>query len=151
MRVLIPLVTWVGGALAAAVLLLSSPAWGDFKPLTRAEPIVRMVLQEAANEPFAGMVAIAGVAFDRMLDHRWPSSEHAVVYQLAQFTGMSIAFRQYSEAQITRARIAVAEAIIGTRPCGIILWYHTTDVNPSWRKRLTMKCQLGVHLFYGDE
>lgn len=133
------------------MMVLSNPAWGEFKPLTREEPIVRMVLQEAANEPFAGMVAIAGVALDRMLDRRWPSSEYAVVYQPAQFTGMGITLRQYSEAQITRARIAVAEAITDTRPCGTVLWYHTTDVSPSWRERLTFECQLGVHVFYGDD
>lgn len=133
-----------------ALMVFSNPAWGEFKSLTREEPIVRMVLQEAANEPFAGMVTIAGVAFDRMLDRRWPSSEHAVVYQSAQFTGMGIALRRYSEAQIIRARVAVAIAITGTRPCGTVLWYHTTDVIPSWRKRLAVKCQLGVHIFYGD-
>ena len=138
------------GLVLCAMVVLSGPAWGEFKPLTQAEPIVRMVLQEAANEPFAGMVAIAGVALDRMVDRRWPSSEHAVVYQPAQFTGMGIALRRYSEAQIIRARVAVAIAITGTRPCGTVLWYHTTDVTPSWRTRLAVKCQLGVHLFYGD-
>ena len=76
------------------MMVLSNPAWGEFKPLTREEPIVRMVLQEAANEPFAGMVAVAGVT---------------------------------------------------------VLWYHTINVSPSWRKRLALKCQLGVHLFYGDD
>ena len=138
-------------AIFCVMMVLSGPAWGEFKPLTRAEPIVRMVLQEAANEPFVGMVAVAGVALDRMLDRRWPSSEHAVVYQPAQFTGMGIALRQYSEAQITRARLAVAEAYLGTRPCGAVFWYHTTDVKPSWRERLAVKCRLGAHIFYGDD
>ena len=133
------------------LMVLSGPAWGDFKPLTRAEPVVRMVLQEGANEPFAGMVAIAGVAYDRVLDRRWPSSEWDVVYEPAQFTGMGIALRRYSQAQVTRARIAVAEAITGTRPCGSVLWYHTTDVSPTWSRQLTVKCQLGVHIFYGDD
>lgn len=139
-------------AIFIAMMSMVSPAWGDdFAPLTREEPIVRMVLQEAANEPLAGLVAIAGVALDRMVDRRWPSSEHAVVYQPAQFTGMGIKLRKYSEAQITRARHAVAEAILGVRPCGTVLWYHTDEVTPKWRTRLTVKCQLGAHIFYGDE
>ena len=137
-------------ALFCVIMAFSSPTWGDPNPLTRAEPIVRMVLQEAANEPFVGMVAIAGVAYDRMSDRRWPSSAHGVVYQPKQFTGMSIPLRNYSQAQITRARYAVLEAHLGTRPCGIVFWYHTTEVTPSWRKRLTMKCRLGAHIFYGD-
>ena len=127
------------------------PIRGEFKPLTRAEPIVRMVLQEAANEPFAGMVAVAGVAYDRMSDRRWPSSKWGVIYEFAQFTGMGIVLRRYSQSQITRARLAVVTAEMGTRPCGLVLWYHTTDVAPSWRERLVLKCQLGVHIFYGDD
>lgn len=133
------------------MMTLSSPAWGEFKPLTRAEPIVRMVLQEAANEPFAGMVAVAGVALDRIRDNRWPNTAREVIYFPAQFTGMGITLRKYSEGQIDKARTAVEIALSGTRPCGIVFWYHTTEVTPSWRKRLTMKCQLGVHIFYGDE
>ncbi len=132
------------------LMVLSNPAWGEFKPLTRDEHIVRMVLQEAANEPFAGMVAVAGVALDRIRDDRWPNTARDVVYSPAQFTGMGIALRSYSERQITRARLAVVTAERGTRPCGEVLWYHTTEVTPFWRKRLTVKCQLGSHIFYGD-
>lgn len=132
------------------MMMLSSPAWGEFKPLTRAEPIVRMVLQEAANEPFAGMVAVAGVALDRIRDNRWPNTAREVIYFPAQFTGMGITLRKYSEGQIDKARTAVEIARSGTRPCGKVLWYHTTEVKPSWRERLIVKCQLGVHIFYGD-
>ena len=134
------------------VLWVLPPAQGaGFKPLTRAEPIVRMVLQEAANESLAGMVAVVGVALDRIRDNRWPDNAHDVVYSPAQFTGMDIALRKYSERQIKTARIAVEIARSGTRPCGTVLWYHTTEVNPSWRKQMVMRCQLGAHLFYGDE
>jgi len=126
-------------------------ARADFKPLTRDEPVVRMVLQEGANEPFAGMVAIAGVAYDRAVDQRWPASVMGVVYEPAQFTGMDLSLRDYSQAQVTRARLAVVEAYLGTRPCGVVLWYHTDQVYPVWRKRLTVKCQLGAHIFYGDD
>ena len=131
--------------------LFPSVVWGDdFRPLTRDEPIVRMVLQAAANEPVAGMVAIAGVARDRVADSRWPSTKRGVVYQPAQFTGMDIPLRKYSKAQIITARLAVQQAREGVRPCGIVLWYHATYVSPSWRQELTLKCQLGIHLFYGD-
>ncbi len=136
--------------LAMTMAFCSQGLANDFKPLSRAEPIVRMVLQEAANEPFAGMVAVAGVAYDRVSDRRWPSSVRNVVYAPAQFTGMGIALRDYSRTQITRARIAVAEAVIGTRPCGTVLWYHTVDVSPTWSRQLTVRCQLGAHIFYGD-
>ena len=133
-----------------AMMALSGLSWGVFMPLTNAEPVVWMVLQEGANEPFAGMVAIAGVAYDRAGDRRWPSDLRDVVYEPAQFTGMSLPLRNYSQAQITRARLAVVEAYLGTRPCGTVFWYHTDQVYPAWREGLTVKCQLGVHIFYGD-
>jgi len=123
----------------------------EFKPLTRAEPVVRMVLQEAANEPFNALVAIAGVAFDRVSDNRWPSTDHGVIYQPRQFSGMGYRLHRYSHRQIGRARRAVQKARGGQRPCGTVLWYHRIDVSPKWRDRLVLKCQLGVHLFYGDE
>jgi len=123
---------------------------GEFKPITRAEVTVRMILQEAANEPLAGQVAAAGVALDRVKDRRWPSTIKKVIYQPAQFTGMHIGFRDYSKAQITQARLAVSLAESGTRPCGKLLWYHATQVDPSWHRVLSLKCQIGNHIFYGD-
>ncbi len=133
------------------VLATPATAGGDhFRPLTRHEPIVRMVLQEAANEPFIGMLAIAGVAIDRVRDRRWPSTSKKVVYQFAQFTGMGIKLRRYTRGQIIRARRAVTGASYGLRPCGKVLWYHTDKVKPSWRTEYRRVCQLGAHIFYGD-
>lgn len=145
---IIPLVAF---ALFALVLLLAYRPAAGAEPLTRDEPIVRMVLQEAANEPFAGMLAIAGVAFDRIDDRRWPATDRQVVYQRAQFTGMEIRLRRYSRDQIARARRAVAGAAFGFRPCGTVLWYHTNKVKPSWRHSYRLVCRLGAHLFYGDK
>lgn len=129
-----------------------------FKPLTRAEPVVRMVLQEAIHEPFAGLVAVAGVALDRVEDSRWPNTPAGVVYQgnhsrrTAQFTGMSIPLRDYSPDQITRARLAVGGAEVGHRPCGLVLYYHTTAVNPKWDyTKIEVACQIGNHIFYRDK
>lgn len=135
----------------ALVTVFSGPAEVGFTPITRAETIVRLILQEAANEPFAGMVAVAGVVYDRMSDRRWPSSAQGVAYQPHQFPGMDIPLRRYSQTQVTRARMAATEAYSGTRPCGVVYWYHTTGVTPSWRKRLALPCPLGAHFFYGDD
>lgn len=113
-------------------------------------PIVRMVLQEAANEPFEGKVAVAGVALDRMQDDRWPKTAKAVIMQPSQFTGMTIPFRRYTEVQIAVARNAVEVAEAGYRPCGRVLHYHTTDVDPKWNRDMILACQIGEHLFYSD-
>jgi N-acetylmuramoyl-L-alanine amidase len=110
-----------------------------------------MVLQEAAGEPFDGRIAVAGVAFDRIADRRWPDTAHRVIYQPYQFTGMSIPLRKYSQDQITQARIAVEAARAGVRPCGRVLWYHTNYVKPTWDyTKIEIHCQIGAHIFYGD-
>ena len=144
--------------LALMAVICSYGQVNAFKPLSRAEPVVRMVLQEAANEPLAGMVAVAGVALDRVADSRWPDTPVGVVYQgnrsrrTAQFTGMSITLRDYTPDQITRARIAVATAEVGERPCGRILYYHTTAVSPPWDyTKIEVACQIGDHIFYRDK
>lgn len=123
-----------------------------FKTLSDAEPVVQMVLQEAANEPLAGMVAVAGVALDRVSDRRWPNTTKRVIHQPYQFTGMWVAFRRYSRNQITKARIAVAVAEVGDRPCGEVLWYHTVWIKPKWNyNEIEIRCQRGNHVFYGDK
>lgn len=132
------------------VLGLSAPAQADHYKLR--DIVVAMVLQEAAYEPFAGMVAVAGVALDRAADPRWPNSRFGVVLQRAQFTGMGMPFGHFSRQQVIKARIAVAQAEIGSRPCGRVLWYHADYVSPSWSKskRLTVACKIGYHIFYQD-
>jgi spore germination cell wall hydrolase CwlJ-like protein len=122
----------------------------EFTPLTHTEPIVRMVLQEAANESLRGQAAVAGVALDRMSDSRWPETEHAVIYQSRQFTGMGLRLRDYSQTQITQARLAVDLARTGYRPCGRVLWYHAEYITPDWSFNLKKHCQIGLHIFYGD-
>jgi hypothetical protein len=142
---------WLAALLGAAGIFLSQctePAFA-FTPLTRAEPVVRLVLQEAANEPFDGQIAVAGVALDRVTAPSWPDTAHGVVYQRDQFTGMGLKLRHYSEAQITRARAAVIVARTGYRPCGHVFWYHNGDVNPVWDDNLDLHCRIGGHLFYG--
>ncbi len=133
------------------VVGLSFPVVGnEFEPLTRAEPVVRMVLQEANNEPFLGMVTVAGTAFDRLADKRWPNTIKRVIYQKAQYTGMALRLRNYSVTAIEEARTAVRLARAGVRPCGKVMWYHSTQVRPRWATALRRVCRIGNHNFYGD-
>ncbi len=141
-------------AIVSLLLLVSGPHLAEARnhPLTRAEPIARMVLQEANNEPFDGMVAVAGVAFDRISDPRWPNNAHDVVYQPYQFSGMSLRLGAYTVEQISTARFAVSLARLGSRPCGTsVFWYHTLQVYPVWAKQVVERCRVGNHIFYGDE
>jgi spore germination cell wall hydrolase CwlJ-like protein len=120
------------------------------------EPIVAMLLQEAANEPFVALVTIAGVALDRAEDPRWPNDVTRVIFQPWQFTGMRKPYKrpysEFSEKQIQRARWAVQLAVQGLRPCGgRVLWYHATYINrPARWPSMWESCRYGKHIFYGD-
>jgi N-acetylmuramoyl-L-alanine amidase len=134
-----------------SLLLSAVKISAEIKPLTRDEPLVRMVLQEANGEPFEGMVAVVGVALDRVIDRRWPDTIKEVVYQPWQFTGMRSKIGKYTNDQIELARFMVLIAKNNVRPCGRVLWYHRDDVEPSWAKRLEVACVIGRHIFYKDK
>ena len=124
----------------------------EFKPLTRDEPLVRMLLQEANNEPFMGMVAVAATAIDRAIDSRWPDTIRGVVYQPYQYSGMALKMGQYPPHQVERARLAIGVARFGTRPCGGgVFWYHTLAVSPSWDKKMVEACTIGNHVFFREQ
>ena len=140
---------------ASCIILLAqcgTPAYAEFKPLTRSEPVVRMVLQESNNEPFYGMVAVAGTAFDRRSDDRWPNTVKDVVYQPWQYEGMSIKLKNYSISDIELARTARRVASEGVRPCGKVTHFHATYIErpTTWPKKYKLVCQIGNHKFYGD-
>ena len=137
------------------IITIIQPAYAaeNFKPLTRSEPVVRMVLQEASDQPFVAQIAVAAVALDRVKDPRWPDTPKGVVYQSHQFTGMASKLRRYTHQQIQKARLAVWSAKVGIRPCGKgIYWYYSESIRaPSWTKRLSLRCVLGSQAFYADK
>ncbi len=139
-------------AYMAFMIVTVPPAHGHMNiPLSRAEPIVRMVLQEANNEPFKGMVAVGSTALDRIADSRWPDTAGGVVYQPYQYSGMALPLRKYTPDQVERARRAVHVARLGSRPCGSsVLWFHTLDVNPTWDAKMEVACVIGNHIFFRE-
>lgn len=49
--------------------------------------LAAMIYGEARGEPVDGQVAVAQVAMNRVVDHRWPDDVCSVVYQDRQFIG----------------------------------------------------------------
>jgi spore germination cell wall hydrolase CwlJ-like protein len=135
--------------LVACGLLLTSPSEA------RADVTLfeQMILMEAAYEPLMGRVAVAGVALDRVTDPRWPSSLHGVLTQRHQFSGLWVRPQiQFKLTQVIGARIALAMAEDGTRPCGPgVLWYHADYITaPLWTRKLEVACHIGRHIFYKE-
>lgn len=112
----------------------------------------RMVLQEAAYEPFAGRIAVAGVALDRRADIRWPMDMIDVLYQPRQFAGMHKPIPNYNRVLEEEAFLAVKIAELGYRPCGEgVYWYHADYIKPpKWTHKLKVACHIGQHIFYKE-
>ena len=144
-------VQWRADTSAMLATAFTAPGEDFIRPLSRDEPLVRMVLQEANGEPLLGMVSVAAVAIDRAASPGWPATVREVVYQPNQFTGMMISIKKYPLRDIRHARVAVHFAQRGQRPCGAAYWYHATWMAkpPTWAGRLRRLCVIGQHVFYG--
>ena len=131
---------------------------------TERECLAQAIYHEARGESSAGQLAVANVIVNRARSSRYPSSLCGVVYQNAnkgryqcQFTfacdgrddapGERQAWnRSVALAQKVYAEYALGEEI-GALP-GSALFYHTTNVRPSWSNTYTQVAQVGAHLFY---
>jgi len=74
-------IQWRADTSAMLASIATAPGEDFIRPLSRDEPVVRMVLQEANGEPLDGMIAVAAVAFDRVAAQGWPSTVREVIYQ----------------------------------------------------------------------
>lgn len=119
------------------------------------------IYHESRGEPIAGQYAVAEVTLNRTLSRKFPSSICGVVYQkhwnakrkeivyAFSWTGMSLTTNFHSAAWRQAREIARTVLTNGRKPTMQgALYYHNTDVKPSWsrhRKRLAI---IGHHIFY---
>jgi spore germination cell wall hydrolase CwlJ-like protein len=126
--------------------------------------LAQAIYHEARGESEAGQLAVANVIVNRARSGKFPSTLCGVVYQNAdkgyhrcQFTfacdgrddapGERRAWaRSAALAQDVYAEFALGEAV-GAVP-GSALYYHTTNVNPSWSNTYSAVAQIGSHIFY---
>lgn len=139
------------------------------KPIVEVDDLTALVLHEARGESAKGMLAVAGVALDRVSDPRWPDTLEGVIYQqtirillgrpilVSQFTGMKKSRRLVSVDPYTlaRAQVMVDYAWEGFRVCETdtpLLWFHATYIaRPvSWPDHIVVACTIGLHVFYTD-
>lgn len=126
--------------------------------------LAQAIYHEARGESEVGQLAVANVIVNRARSGKFPSTICGVIYQNAekgyhrcQFTfacdGRSDApgerrawARSASLAQDVYAEFALGEAV-GAIP-GSALYYHTTNVSPSWSHTYNAVAQIGSHIFY---
>ena len=123
---------------------------------------------EAANQPFAGRVAVANVAVNRSNDAQFPSTICDVVYQSKlreNWKGNMVPIRnkcQFSwycdgksdeptDSTTWMESLHIADLVISGKMPDITsgsLWYHADFVQPYWAPYLTEVVTIDNHIFY---
>jgi len=128
------------------------------------ECLAQAIYHEARGETHAGQLAVANVIVNRARSDRYPSTLCGVIYQNAdqgryrcQFTfacdGRSDApgeRRAWARSMALAAEVYAEFATgaeIGALP-GSALYYHTTNVRPSWSYTFSKVAEVDSHIFY---
>lgn len=115
------------------------------------------IYYEAATEPDEGQRAVAQVVLNRVRHPQWPHTVCGVVYQGSSAPGCQFSFacdgamaRAPMLSAWIRARRVAERALAGEvyGPIGSATFYHTLQVAPAWRQRMTPVAIVGAHIFY---
>jgi hypothetical protein len=126
--------------------------------------LAQAIYHEARGESAAGQLAVANVIVNRARSNKYPSSLCGVIYQGAnqgrykcQFTfacdgrGDAPGERQAWARSMALAKDVYAEYATGEEIGAIpdtALFYHTTNVRPSWSYTFSRVAEVGAHIFY---
>ena len=115
------------------------------------------IYHEARGESLDGQYAVAEVVINRVKDPRWPDTVCGVVKERRQFSFFNKGyFPRMRDKKAAALAAHIALDVINTYswgneyiivPIGTV-FYHTTSVRPSWRKKLEFVLQAGNQLFY---
>ncbi len=126
--------------------------------------LAQAIYHEARGESAAGQLAVANVIVNRARSDKYPSSLCGVIYQGAnqgryrcQFTfacdgrGDAPGERQAWARSMALAKDVYAEYATGEEIGAVpdsVLFYHTTNVRPSWSYTFSRVAEVGSHIFY---
>lgn len=108
--------------------------------------LARVIMGEAANEPYLGKVAVGAVMLNRTRQEGFPQTLAGVVYQPKAFE--SVSNGQYNRPLDQEAIKAAQDALSGYDPTGgaIYFWNPSKPVSPwIWSRKIIN--QIGDHVF----
>lgn len=120
------------------------------------------IYKEARGEGVFGMLAVGFVTLNRLDHDKFPASVRGVVYQKKQFswTIYKNGLKIYNKESWEQAQ-ATANFLLLLKKGGIVynvldftmgsLYYHTHQVKPVWRHKLSPTVTVGNHTFYKDK
>ncbi len=116
---------------------------------------------EARGETVKGQFAVAEVILNRVASKRFPNSVCGVVNQgtgrkyQCQFTYTCDGHKEVIHEPRAHERVSKVARLaldgISAKVTDGATYYHTTAVQPRWRRSFTKTARIGVHLFYRDD
>jgi len=108
--------------------------------------LARVIEGEAADEPFAGKVAVGAVILNRTQSAAFPHSLASVVYQPGAFE--SVSNGQYNRPISMESQRAAAMAMSGWDPSGgALFFWNPSKLVSSWIWTRNIVTQIGRHVF----
>ena len=112
-----------------------------------------VIYVEARGEPIDGQLMVADVVMNRVEHEWWPDDVCNVVFDDAQFSGISNRLDLesiFNDPSWIRSVVVATDALYGNLVGSSATHFHTTDSNPYWSNRLTLLGQYGNHVFYRE-
>ena len=113
-----------------------------------------VIYVEARGEPIDGQLMVADVVMNRVEHEWWPDDVCNVVFDDAQFSGISNRLDLesiFNDPSWIRSVVVATDALDGNLVGSSATHFHTTDSNPYWSNRLTLLGQYGNHIFYRED
>jgi N-acetylmuramoyl-L-alanine amidase len=108
--------------------------------------LAQLVHAEAANQPFAGQVAVAAVVLNRLRSPGFPKTISAIIEEPGQFESFNSA-RFWSRPGAI-AYQAVRSALNGWDPAGGALYYYNPQLPyAAWMNTLPVTATIGSQIF----
>lgn len=118
---------------------------------------------EAKGEPEEGIRAVMSVIYNRKNSKHYPDTFCGVILQDKQFSAFNSdkglatkrlkPVREADIAAYTKVAGIAQEALLGTfKPVleSTTLYFHATNSNPKWKRKMTKVNQIGRHIFYKE-
>ncbi len=110
------------------------------------ELLARLVHAEAANQPFAGQVAVAAVVLNRLKSPGFPKTIPAIIEQPGQFDSYNS--ERFWTAPNASAYSAVQAALRGADPVrGALYYYNPQMPYAAWMNTLPVTATIGNQIF----
>lgn len=134
----------------------------DFKDLSDVELLALCVYGESRGEPYAGKCAVAHVVINRVKRKSWYGRGiKDVILKPFQFSCFNKSDPNRKKLQeladdmtlMDEQYLEIADGCIDNyipNPIEDATHYHTKDVIPSWKDKMTFVVQIGNHLFYKE-